>query len=459
MGSLLPLDSRCSSFIVKPSDKRPQQTGALARLPVELKRMIVKNIDKPRAKDLKSLSLSSAALFSVIRPLYYRSGSFEDFRQALKTADVARMERNYEFGGIDVSIVWGKKHVKCQCRNKLAKHSKHRPIDLLLFRVLKEEWNPSFANALMWLCSKGFSLQHWPRNHHSISSMSNMMPESLIQLFQRGMGDPDKVKGICDIIQFLSGQSLPIPLRLNPERAPGYAAKERQERAVDWSCLKCGPPLRHVWHETTMTIALRSHCPPIILEVLLQEYTKRGVFLTDLELDTWEAPPALKDWRDAQEPFFKGRPHHEPWFIETDFASVISSLYADLMEPVTGWEEEYQGQTADIWEAKMKLLLRYNAIDEHERDLFQGVLEALRQIAKMSPGTDDAARKYRWSAFRKAIRDFATAPELMSTYLDQDYWSESEFPEETRRPHRFYIDEDINPSFWSIGSAVVRSQD
>ncbi|RBA11195.1 hypothetical protein FPRO05_04368 [Fusarium proliferatum] len=129
------------------------------------------------------------------------------------------------------------------------------------------------------------------------------------------------------------------------------------------------------------------------------------------------------------------------------------------MEPVTGWEEEYQGQTADIWEAKMKLLLRYNAIDEHERDLFQGVLEALRQIAKMSPGTDDAARKYRWSAFRKAIRDFATAPELMSTYLDQDDWSESEFPEETRRPHRFYIDEDINPSFWSIGSAVVRSHD
>ncbi|KAF5644948.1 hypothetical protein F52700_2430 [Fusarium sp. NRRL 52700] len=206
-----------------------------------------------------------------------------------------------------------------------------------------------------------------------------------------------------------------------------------------------------------MTIALRSHCPPMVLEVLLQEYTKRGVFLTDLELDTWAAPPALKDWYDAQEPFFHHRQHHEPWFIEADYARVIVSLYTDLMEPVSGWEEEYQGQTADIWEAKMALLLRYSAIDEHERALFQGTLEALRQIARMNPGTGDAAARQRWSAFRKAIRDSATAPELMSTYLDEDDWSESEDPEKTRRPHRFFIDEDIMPSFWNIGSAVVRS--
>ncbi|KAF4445238.1 hypothetical protein FACUT_105 [Fusarium acutatum] len=333
MASLLPLDSACPSFIVQPTDNRPQQTGALARLPVELMRMIAKSIDKPRTKDLRSLALSSAGLFNVIRPLYYRSGRFEDFRKALKTADVARMERNHEFGGLDVSIVWEKKYIKCRCRNKLAKHRKHRPIDVLLFRVIKGE------------------------------------------------------------------------------------------RAS---------------------------------QVLLQEYTKRGVFLTDLELDTWTPPPALKDRYDAQEPFFHRRPHHEPWFIETDFALVTESLYADLMEPISGWEEEYQGQTADIWEAKMNLFLRYSAIDEHERALFQGTLEALRQIAKMSPGTDDAAGKQRWNAFRKAIRNFATAPELVSMYWDEDDWSESEFPENTRRPHRFFIDEDINPSFWSIGSAVVR---
>ncbi|KAG5803681.1 hypothetical protein H9Q74_002915 [Fusarium xylarioides] len=462
MGSLLPLNSGCPSFIVQPSDSRPQQTGALARLPVELMRMIAKNIDKPRIKDLRSLALSSAALFNVIRPLYYRSGRFEDFREALKTADVARLERNYQFGGVDVSIVWKKKYVKCQCRNKLAKHGKHRPIDILLFRIIKGEWNPIFANALMWLHSKGFPLQHWPRNHHSLSTMTNMMPESLVQLFQRGIGDPDKVQGICKMIQFLSGQGLPIPLRLNPERAPGFREKERQESKEVCKCAQCGPPGYPVWHETTMTIALRSHCPPMVLEVLLQEYTKRGIFLTDLELDTWTAPPALDDWYDAQESFFHGRPHHEPWFIETDFAYVITSLYDDLMESTSGWEEEYQGQTADIWEAKMKLLLRYNAIDEHERALFQGTLEALREIATMakpSPDTHDADGKKRWSVFRKAIRDSATAPELMSTYLDQDDWSEDEFPEETRRPHRFYIDEDISQRFWSIGSAVVRSHD
>ncbi|KAF4490201.1 hypothetical protein FAGAP_11021 [Fusarium agapanthi] len=444
---------------MQPSDHRPQQTGALARLPAELMLLIANNIDEPRVKDLRSLALSSAGLFNVIRPLYYRSSRFEDFREALKTADVARMERNYQFGGLDVSVAWEKKDVRCKCLNKLAKHRKHRPVDVLLFRIIKGEWNPSFTNALMWLYSKGFPVQHWPRDHHSLLSMTDMMPEVLVQLFQRGINDQEKVNGICGIIKFLSSQGYPIPLRLNPERAPDYKAKSRQERASDCHCATCGPPGRHVWHETTMTIALRSHCPPTVLEVLLQEYTKRGVFLTDLELDTWTAPPALKDWYDAQEPFFYHRPPHEPWFIETDFALVITSLYVDLTEPVSGWEEEYQGQTADIWEAKMDLLLRYNAIDEHERSLFQGTLEALRQIARMTPGTDDTAVKQRWSVFRKAIRDYATAPELMSTDWDEDDWSESEDPEETRRPHRFYIDEDIMPSFWNIGSAVVRSHD
>ncbi|KAF5644949.1 hypothetical protein F52700_2431 [Fusarium sp. NRRL 52700] len=225
MSSLLPPESRCSSFIVKPSDTRPQQTGALARLPVELIHMIAKNIDKLRAKDLRSLALSSAALSDVLRRLYYQSDRHEDFQEALKTTDVARMERNHEFGGLDVSIVWEKEHVMCKCRNKLAKHRKHRPVDILLFRIIKGEWNPSFANALMWLYSKGYPVQHWPGNHHSLSSMTNMMSEALVQLLQRGINDQDKVDGICRIIKFLSSQGFPIPLRLNPERAPGNTSK------------------------------------------------------------------------------------------------------------------------------------------------------------------------------------------------------------------------------------------
>ncbi|KAF5663414.1 hypothetical protein FDENT_13138 [Fusarium denticulatum] len=331
MSSLLPSGSGCPLFLVRPSDSRPQQTGALARLPVEPIRMITKNIDRPRIKDLRSLALSSAGLFNVIRPSYYRSGRFEDFRQAIKTADVARMMRSYQFGGVGVSIVWAEKYVKCRCRNKISRHRQHRPIDILLSRIIKGRWNPNFANALMWLCSMGFSLKHWPGNHHSLTSQSNMMPESLVQLCQRGIANPDKVQGICKMIQFLSGQGLPIPLRVNPLRAPGFGRKKLQEYKEVCKCCHCGPPGRPAWHETTMTIALRSHCPPMILEVLLQEYTKRGLFLTDLELDTWAPPPAMNDWYDAQEPFFRRRRHHEPWFIETDFALVVTCLYHDLM--------------------------------------------------------------------------------------------------------------------------------
>ncbi|KAF5580246.1 hypothetical protein FPANT_9387 [Fusarium pseudoanthophilum] len=450
MGSLLPLNSGCPSFIVLPSDNRPQQTGALARLPVELMHMVAKNMNKPRTKDLRSLALSSAKLFNAIRPFYYKSGRFEDFREALKTADVARMERCYQFGGVDASIVWRKKHDKCKGRNELAKHRQNRPIDILLSRIIKGEWNPNFANALMWLCSKGFSLQHWPGDHHSLSSQSNMMPESLIQLFQRGIADPGEAQGISKMIQFLSGQGLPIPLRVNPERAPGFRPEERQCKCPD-----CASLLHSGWLETTMAIALRSHCPPMILEVLLQEYAKRGLFLTDLEPDTWAPPPAMKDWYDAQEPFFPDKPHHKPWFIETDFGIVVMCLYRDLMEPASDWE--YPGQVADIWEAKMKLLIRYSAIDEHELSFFKAILKTLREIAEMPKPRSDG--NYRWHAFRNAVHDCASASELLGMSWDTSDWFEARFPEETRRPHRFYIEEDNSGTSWNIGSAVVGARD
>ncbi|KAJ0134044.1 hypothetical protein HZ326_22903 [Fusarium oxysporum f. sp. albedinis] len=39
---------------------------------------------------------------------------------------------------------------------------------------------------------------------------------------------------------------------------------------------------------------------------------------------------------------------------------------------------DHRGQAADIWEAKMSLLVRYGAIDKLEPALFYGTLEALR---------------------------------------------------------------------------------
>ncbi|KAH7270862.1 uncharacterized protein BKA55DRAFT_701449 [Fusarium redolens] len=367
--------------------------------------LIGKSIDTPAAKDLRSLALSSAGLFNAIRPLYYQANDCADFRKALKIPDVARMERNHEFGDLDVSMIWGKKRVKCRCRNTLAKHRLHRPIDVLLFGLIKGIWKTTYPHALMWLYWKGYPVNNWPRDHSSLSTMTNMMPEVLVQLLQRGTNE-NKVDGICGMIRFLSSQGISIPIRMNPDRAPAYAAKQREQDELNPEFVLGDLNMYFSWHETTISIALRSHCPPIVLEVLLQEYTKRGVFMTDLELDIWTPPPALKDWYDAQEPLYLDEPDDEPWFIETDFAGVLSGLYADLMEPSSGWREDHQGQTVDIWEAEMGLLVRYGAIDKHERALFQGTLEALRKITRMvmsSPGTIDADGKERFIALCEGI--------------------------------------------------------
>ncbi|KAM0552634.1 hypothetical protein ACHAPJ_007731 [Fusarium lateritium] len=433
MFSLRPLESGCPSFIVQPAPDRPTQTGKLALLPTEIIVMIAENINGPRInvrQDLKSLALSSAKLFDTVRPIFYCSRHYHDFHQALLEADVQKMERCHEFGALDTDHFWNLKKRQCQCKDNKMEHRVHRPVDVLLESLSNTSWKLNHTYGLMWLYSKGYSVRNW-WNFMKVPGSPNLMPEVLLNLLQSG-SSRHEAEGLCGMIRFLSDQGLPMPLWVDPDRSPAFDDKEEPQDDFNPG---------NTWHYLTMQIALRSHCPPMVLEILLQEFARRNFFLTSCAMDTMEAPPELKDWFDAQPPAegYDG----SPWFIEDDIDDVISGLYADLMDP-SGWNEEYKGETVAIWEAKLNLLVRYRALDEFEHAVFVGILDALREIAKMDkphPSTMANDEKIRWVALCKSVQVFANMPELHPS----EGWFEPEFPEKIRRPHRFVIHQEWNP--------------
>lgn len=106
MSPLKTLESGVSSFILQVSESRPRQTSKLATLPTEIVYQIAKCIDNGNeddyARDIRSLALSSANLFNIIRPLFYKAANYGCFTRALQVADVAMMERSYEFGDMEL---------------------------------------------------------------------------------------------------------------------------------------------------------------------------------------------------------------------------------------------------------------------------------------------------------------------------------------------------------------------
>ncbi|KAF4448523.1 hypothetical protein F53441_8109 [Fusarium austroafricanum] len=442
----LRLTASGSTFIVQDSHPRPQQTGKLATIPAEILELIAENIDGPANRDIKALALSSARLFSILRPVYYKSGHHKNFATALFQADVPRLERHHETTPFPTDDVWFTHPTLCRCQDATQMHVRHRPIDIFLWGLINEVSKPRRrAQTISWLFSKGYQVNNW-FEHAYDGTMTNMMPEVLVNLLQRDIAQ-DKANTVCKIIRFLSNQGISIPLWVRPDRAPAWY---RETREVDQFIPDFHISGLHVnaYHLTTMEIAMRSHCPPALLEVLLQEYARRGCLFTSLELDTKAPPAALKDLYNAQIPLADTS---LPWFFETPFENIIAGLYANLMES-TGWEESYQGETVDIWARKTKLLMRFGALDEHEINLFLRVRRALKKIAELpyipkststnpSPATRQTEQD-RWVILCDSVKRNFTKPELQSTL---ETWAEPENPGKTRRPHRFVFSADWNP--------------
>ncbi|KAF4986013.1 hypothetical protein FGRMN_11026 [Fusarium graminum] len=230
-------------------------------------------------------------------PFFYKADGNNDFRLALRDDDLARMNRNHEFGGLVTDLLWKPKDpYECGCRPK-AEHFKHRPIDELLAGMLSDGWERKHLDALVWLHDKGYEVND-RADHHDIP---DVMPAVLVNLFQ-GAFDRHQAEGFGEMIRFLNDRGHSIPLWVNMK---GYAALDDNvlpfvPQAKDpriWDALKFySRPFENrwfsfpMWLECTMNLALRSYSPPALLEALLQGYAQRGYSLTDHEMGTKDPP-------------------------------------------------------------------------------------------------------------------------------------------------------------------------
>ncbi|KAF5017008.1 hypothetical protein F66182_11132 [Fusarium sp. NRRL 66182] len=437
MDSLPRLEGACWSFTVQPSPHRPIQTGRLALLPTEIIIMIGSNIDGPGKKarrDLKSLALSSSYIFDAIRPLFYQSDNFDMFRLAISTANIGLMERCHMFCNIPVNQTWKRVFSETYCRNG-ERHRQYmtlRPIDLLIEDLSMSGWKPDHIYALKWLHDKGFDLNNKP-NSLVRPALPNLMPEKLVKLVQRG-SCKQKINVVCSMIRFLSDRGFPVPLWVEFSRYEELPILDSQDQIIP----------RRVQNTYVVNLALRSHCPSVLLEVVLEEFSRRNLPLTSLSKDTRVAPPELSDWKLAQ-PLLDPQTHQDQlWFMEIDLGDVIGNLYADLMG-LGDWKEEHPGEAADIWKNKLDLLIRHDALSEKEHAIFTSILKALGKIAGMpvpTKETRNADDKIRWTTLCESVGLFASDPDLRPQYAD---WVEPASPTSTRRPLRFVISDEWNP--------------
>ncbi|KAF4968193.1 hypothetical protein FSARC_4383 [Fusarium sarcochroum] len=426
------LDSLSSSIsTMEITLTRPQQYGKLALLPVELILQITgePSSDKETlpAKELKNLALSCANLFYLIRPMYYLAENCSIFQSALKQADVDQMERCALFGAAP-DTNWNLTNGCCCGAEKPHKH--HRPIDGLLECVSVGSVSlDKCIDALRWLLNKGYDAkeqgdQDWYRANDDCEHMPMLLFNMLIPECSR-----DRIEGICQIIRILRSYGYHMPHDVSFDSF--YRARHGLS-TTDPNMIR-----------KPMDVAMRSYCPPYLLELVLQEHRIRN-----LKIRVWsqDCPPEAESWVGS---YLTGGPafyRPEIWAQSSSLGALLWNLYSDLLDSSTDWIEKYPGEAADILENKIKLLVKHRAIDIFEEGALRkilGVLKDINMMAQSLGGLDEERDgKLCWRMLCESLRPLVDHHRLAAhTQHELD-------TERPRRLHRFVIEMLWNP--WKV---------
>ncbi|KAJ4248726.1 hypothetical protein NW762_012564 [Fusarium torreyae] len=399
--------SSISTIDIAPS--RHQQYSKLALLPVELILQITEELCSDKAslpaKELKNLALSCANLFYLIRPMYYLADNCSIFHSALKQANVDQMERCALFGAAP-DTKWNITNGCCCGAEK--PHKYHRPIDVLLECVSVGSVSlDKCIDALRWLLSKSYDAkeqgdQDWYRINDNCEHMPMLLFNMLTPECSR-----DRIERICQIIRILRSYGYTLPHDVNFDsfyRARYYLS------TTDPNIIR-----------KPMDVAMRAYCPPHLLELVLQEYRIRN-----LKIRAWsqDCPPEAESWVGSYVARDSAFYRPEIWAQSSSLGALLWNLYSDLLDSSTGWIEKHPGEAADILEQKIKLLVKYRAIDIFEEGALRKILGVLKDIATMAQSLGGLDEE----------RDAHTLHELDA--------------ERPRRLHRFVIEKLWNP--WKV---------
>ncbi|KAF4949404.1 hypothetical protein FGADI_8917 [Fusarium gaditjirri] len=427
------------------TSQKPQKLK-LEHLPAELLFQISDELAKDpsslSAHDCIELSVYSHALSCIYVHFYYLSDNYCAFRAAVRNADVEAMDRCAKYGGAH-DTTWELPKYDglekgCQCIAERP-HTQHRPIDELLESVyLGETPIGKCVEALEWLLERTFDMteqkdQPW----YAANDYCDHIPEFLLTILSKS---PDRVRteGICQMIKILHSHGYSLPFHMNFD---SFMSRSWGDLGLVYSIM--GP----------LDVALRSHCPPYILELVLRDYMRR---LVGFEVTYHEGPSLMQRWagqhRFAEPINLFGRRMVEtantPWWKFTNVLSTIWGLFLDLMDSSTSWAEEYRGEAADIFEMKIEILIKYQVLNQQEEAMLRGIVTAMRSMTfptkAISIGVvDDLDSQRCWEALYSVIIPYEGIEEhwILDDWDLIDPHISIGFPHEC---HRFNIDPDYN---------------
>ncbi|ENH72617.1 hypothetical protein FOC1_g10013275 [Fusarium oxysporum f. sp. cubense race 1] len=363
------------------SGSGPIPRNTLLGQPEELQALIVDIIDKggdTNVDTLCRLTLTCTHMHRIARSYVFRAKDFRVFRRAVESAYVPMMRLCEQHGAAPVEITWP---VRPSWRE-------YRPIDALLLNLderpdsrrsehLQNRIRVSVYEALKWLLEKGadaeanlVSESFNGFRYERLDMGLGHMPTRLLKQLQINIGRPG-VEMYLNVIELLSSHGFPNPTRSNAldsvlatDVVPFYHA------ASDWADTHPYPFVDGAITETYFTespidLALKSHIPPRLLELILKEYASRGVSLLTL-YD--ECPEGLKKTCKGKRP---GRD--------------------------------------DDW--KLDIMVEYEMVDVVEEALLKSILGALYIITAQISATRrgrPAQFKRSWVTLCEAVRPYCT---------------------------------------------------
>lgn len=383
------------------------QGGMLALLPTEIIIQIAEFVDSQREsrRTFDHLMKTCSLMYVIIRPYYYRAENFLQFFDAASVANITMMERCEYFDAAPINIVWTRPTLR-----------RFTPVELLLRNVdegndrqdtadraaLRDSERDKIFDALGWLLERGANGEVSMVNEcfHDLDLPSGHMPSTMLVQFQVGTSQRGS-EVLFNMIRMLSRY--------------GYSNPTRHDSVSGWQCID-----NAAWFTDTMSsynttsplkLALKSHVMPSLLNLMLEEYEARGLRLRD-----WHnrCPPSLvqsasrhtdMSWRMHW--LDKGPSIH--WVEISYINTLVGTLHADLHNETTRWSESYSGEVADVFKAKLDIMIKHEMIDNSERALLRSIGAALYRIASIGHAAGGLGNKHfkmSWEMLWDAVRPF-----------------------------------------------------
>ncbi|RGP68764.1 hypothetical protein FLONG3_8027 [Fusarium longipes] len=339
-------------------DPEPQKSF-LPSLPVEILEMIIKD-DSLDFEDHWSLRRVSSRLFHMSENTIFQGGKFRMFRYALEHADVDVMNKCAELSLPPKDITWDyedyRKDVPPQSENSLPQG----PGYFLLEGLRRQRFSADqYIKAAEWLMNHGFKVCNPSEESIWNSCLEGyFISYRLFDILTATRNKKDQ-EGICRIIEFLRSRGYEFVLR----NCMGDTGRYKTEAETLIHDNSFGAFRRCYDRPTLMLIMMRSGCPASILELYLKQLQEDGMCLKGFVSSRHE----------------EKRNGNIRYYSQTEVAQLID-IYLDELFGLWNWQWETPEQMGDALEAKIKLLVRYKAIDEAEEALLKDILAALRRI-------------------------------------------------------------------------------